>query len=292
MEYYAYDSHGNATVLDSAGNAIITAYNNRWTYTGRYFDSETNLAYFRARYFDSKLGRFIGRDPLGFVDGPSLYRAYFGLIAMDPFGSCSLDTGCEPEFEFAGHLNDNDPDKKEAGPEVCFCRGCCLNNKSSQCFYRGKNGRSVSVDCPRGVCDCNVLSKTEDIMYQFMVAVCEETNPLDACSKVCKRLFGKGSPAYRGCMEVCGRAQGTIVNFGCKKLACLSVAGELPGAECFKYFYKNGKRVRTRSALVSCESCCEKIYLRSDRSPQSLKQYSKCKGRCGQWKNANDWPEN
>jgi RHS repeat-associated protein len=31
------------------------------------------LWYFRARYFDAELGRFIGRDSLGYVDGASLY---------------------------------------------------------------------------------------------------------------------------------------------------------------------------------------------------------------------------
>lgn len=44
-------------------------------YTGREFDSETGLQYYRARYYDSTLGRFIGEDPLplqnlySYVDG-------------------------------------------------------------------------------------------------------------------------------------------------------------------------------------------------------------------------------
>ena len=42
--------------------------------------------YFRARYYDPNLGEFISRDPLGYVDGMSLYRAYFVPGGMDPLG--------------------------------------------------------------------------------------------------------------------------------------------------------------------------------------------------------------
>jgi RHS repeat-associated protein len=44
------------------------------------------LQYFRARYFDANLGRFISRDPMGYVDGASQYRAYFIPGGIDPTG--------------------------------------------------------------------------------------------------------------------------------------------------------------------------------------------------------------
>ena len=47
---------------------------------------ESVLYYFRARNYSAQLGRFISRDPLGFVDGMSLYRAYFVPGGFDPFG--------------------------------------------------------------------------------------------------------------------------------------------------------------------------------------------------------------
>ena len=51
-----------------------------------------NLWYFRARYFSDEMGRFISRDPLGYVDGFGLYGAYFAeRFNMDPSGtSCNL----------------------------------------------------------------------------------------------------------------------------------------------------------------------------------------------------------
>lgn len=42
--------------------------------------------YFRARYYDVSAGEFISRDPLGYVDGMSQYRAYFVPGAMGPLG--------------------------------------------------------------------------------------------------------------------------------------------------------------------------------------------------------------
>ena len=39
--------------------------------------AQCNLYYFRARYYSDELGRFISRDPLGYVDGMRLYAGYF-----------------------------------------------------------------------------------------------------------------------------------------------------------------------------------------------------------------------
>ena len=49
-------------------------------------DRESGLWYFRARYYSGTLGRFIGRDPLGYVDGRSMYRAYFVPNELDETG--------------------------------------------------------------------------------------------------------------------------------------------------------------------------------------------------------------
>ena len=46
--------------------------------------------YFRARYYSPQLGQFISRDPLGYVDGMSQYRAYFVPGGTDPTGSKKL----------------------------------------------------------------------------------------------------------------------------------------------------------------------------------------------------------
>jgi len=68
---YVYDTFGNTT-----STGTIT---NPYQYTGREFDSETGLYYYRARYYDPSIGRFISEDPLGFRAGEDFYTYGAGL---------------------------------------------------------------------------------------------------------------------------------------------------------------------------------------------------------------------
>jgi RHS repeat-associated protein len=63
---YANDSFGKLTA--STGSLV-----NAFRYTARESDPETGLYYYRARYYDPQLGRFVSGDPIGFSDGPNLY---------------------------------------------------------------------------------------------------------------------------------------------------------------------------------------------------------------------------
>jgi len=83
VNHFTYDSLGQ--VLNSTPEGVDT----RYKYTGREFDAETGLYYYRARYFDASVGRFIGQDPIGFSAGDSnLYRYVFNsaLDSTDPSG--------------------------------------------------------------------------------------------------------------------------------------------------------------------------------------------------------------
>jgi RHS repeat-associated protein len=71
---YTYDSFGNLT--NSTGTL-----RSPFQYTGREFDSETSLYYYRARYIDPSTGRFISEDPVGFQAGDSDFYRY---AANDP----------------------------------------------------------------------------------------------------------------------------------------------------------------------------------------------------------------
>ena len=91
-------------VLDNDGNIInsitydafgeVTAETDpsvdfRFGYTGRELDEETGQHYYRSRYYDSSVGRFISEDTIGFAGGDvNLYR-YVGnnsINATDPTG--------------------------------------------------------------------------------------------------------------------------------------------------------------------------------------------------------------
>jgi RHS repeat-associated protein len=71
---YTYDSFGNQT----ASSASLTNY---FRYTGREFDTETNLYYYRARYYDPTTGRFLSEDPLRFGIGPTVRHSRSGWMS-------------------------------------------------------------------------------------------------------------------------------------------------------------------------------------------------------------------
>ncbi|MFZ0817297.1 MAG: RHS repeat-associated core domain-containing protein [Candidatus Sulfotelmatobacter sp.] len=78
---YIYDSYGNVTA--STGTVV-----NPFQYTGRDYDSESGLRYYRTRYYDSSNGRFTSEDLAGFAGGMNFYR-YVGnspIRFLDPYG--------------------------------------------------------------------------------------------------------------------------------------------------------------------------------------------------------------
>ena len=112
-EAFAYhaDGLGSVTELtDSAGvvaaSRLTDAYGNLvaetgglaqpYAFTGREFDAESGLHYYRARYYDPATGRFIGEDPIGFAAlDANLYRyvANGPTNRADPSGLFNL-AGC------------------------------------------------------------------------------------------------------------------------------------------------------------------------------------------------------
>ena len=79
---FAYDSFGNVT--SSTGS-----FSQPFRYTGREWDGETGLYYYRARYFDPSSGRFLSEDPIRFQGGTNFYRYVQNspLNWIDPSGN-------------------------------------------------------------------------------------------------------------------------------------------------------------------------------------------------------------
>jgi RHS repeat-associated protein len=67
---------------------------NRFTFTGREWQPETGLYYYRARYYDATSGRFISEDPIGFEAGDKNLNRYvknMPTFATDPSGKVSIE---------------------------------------------------------------------------------------------------------------------------------------------------------------------------------------------------------
>jgi RHS repeat-associated protein len=64
LSLYTYDPFGNTTMTGSSANP--------YQYTGRE-DDGTGLYYYRARYYNPEIGRFISEDPSGFSGGSNSY---------------------------------------------------------------------------------------------------------------------------------------------------------------------------------------------------------------------------
>jgi RHS repeat-associated protein len=101
------DALGSTLALTDSAGAVQTSYTfepfgttttsgasstNSFAYTGRELDAgNLNLYFYRARYYNPQIGRFVSEDPIGFNGGANFY-AYAGedpINNSDPSGLCT-----------------------------------------------------------------------------------------------------------------------------------------------------------------------------------------------------------
>jgi RHS repeat-associated protein len=83
VDHIDYDSFGGVVAETNP------ALGDRLKFTGREFDADTGLYYYRARYYDPALRRFVSEDPLGFRAGDGNLQRYVGnspVNGSDPSG--------------------------------------------------------------------------------------------------------------------------------------------------------------------------------------------------------------
>ncbi len=101
---YDYDSYGNR-------QNVVEAVENPYSYTGREYDGESGLYYYRARTYDPASGRFLQEDPLELGQG-ALWKILAPRIALpDANSPLRLATSDLNLYRYAGNnpLNAVDP---------------------------------------------------------------------------------------------------------------------------------------------------------------------------------------
>jgi len=100
--YYHADGLGSISEMSDVAGDVIHEYRydafgrfeagamqGGYSFSGREWDPDVELLYFRARYYEPERGRFINEDPLGLISGDANYYRYTGnspTNAVDPFG--------------------------------------------------------------------------------------------------------------------------------------------------------------------------------------------------------------
>jgi RHS repeat-associated protein len=106
VTYYLADHLGSvAQTTNSGGAATLTREYDPWgnlpqgsasagyAYTGREWDAEISLYYYRARYYTAGNGRFLSEDPAGLAGGLNRYSYAGGnpVLFGDPLGLCRIE---------------------------------------------------------------------------------------------------------------------------------------------------------------------------------------------------------
>lgn len=101
--YYHADGLGSITAITNTSKQVVQSYEyesfglvrpsttfaNSYTFTGREWDSETGLMYYRGRTYDMREGRFLSKDPISFLGGSINLYAYVQnnpINFIDPTG--------------------------------------------------------------------------------------------------------------------------------------------------------------------------------------------------------------
>jgi RHS repeat-associated protein len=122
VEHCRYSPYGKLKIYNSSWSEIsASSAGNPYYFTGRRFDEETGLYYYRARMYSAEIGRFLQTDPLGYLDGPNLYRyarnSPVNLIDPIGFAPCTNNSGRPVPYKPEG-VDHKPPSIAEPGETV------------------------------------------------------------------------------------------------------------------------------------------------------------------------------
>jgi len=99
VEGYQHDAYGRQTVITDPGSDGEwftdddtlevngdSEVHNPYMFQGRRFDLESGMYFYRNRYYNARLGRFISRDPMGIWYDEFSYGNGYPITSIDPYG--------------------------------------------------------------------------------------------------------------------------------------------------------------------------------------------------------------
>jgi RHS repeat-associated protein len=111
--YYHFDGLGSVIALTNSSGSVVNLYEysvfgevsasdpnhpNRFLFTGREFDADTGLYYYRARYYNPYIARFLQTDPAGYGMNPFTYCSNSPINRIDPEGLDDIWGGSCPGY--------------------------------------------------------------------------------------------------------------------------------------------------------------------------------------------------
>jgi len=203
-ERYAYTAYGQPTILNASGTPLspqTSTLSNRYSYTGREWDSTLGLHHFRARWMSPIAGRFLSRDP---IDYEGSQWGLYDYVAINPLVNTDPAGLGDSVSEYYKKCMEKAVGKKNP---VDFCRCMCAPIAP----VAGKNCEKDCLDCmtnfSMGPCKCLCRELTTNkIDERRCFEACEKKPEKPTCSNMFPFLPVCGTRAGFG-----GGLQATLV---------------------------------------------------------------------------------
>ncbi|MBI4852970.1 MAG: RHS repeat-associated core domain-containing protein [Acidobacteria bacterium] len=128
IEYLQYGSFGETN------GSLLT----RYGFTGREHENETDLTYYRTRWYDSQQGRFLSEDPIGLLDNLNMYVYVKDspINLTDPTGLQSVSSFSEATRKRQEEVEEN---TKALDEYLAACKTCnnCIANCLGPAYHDG-----------------------------------------------------------------------------------------------------------------------------------------------------------